>query len=60
MLSLPLAACAVCVAERHPNGFLVLGGAVALLSIALALVLAWRDQRALAARHRAETSDEFQ
>ncbi len=52
MPNLPLAACAVCVAQKHSHGFLILGGVVALLSIALALLLAWRDQRALAASRR--------
>lgn len=61
MSSLPLAACAVCVAQNHSNGFLILGGAVALLSIALALGLAWRDRRAVEASRRcAEMADDSQ
>jgi len=41
-----LADCVVCVAERHDNGFFLLGGVIALLSVVLALGMLWLDRRA--------------
>lgn len=40
-----LAACAICVARSHPNGFIYLAVVLLSLSAALALFWVWSDKR---------------
>jgi hypothetical protein len=48
MLPVLMTDCVVCVAERHANGFLILGVTVLAMSVVGSLLLAWRDRTARA------------
>jgi hypothetical protein len=44
MIPVSVADCVVCVAERHANGFVILGATVLAMSVVGSLLLAWRDR----------------